>query len=59
MKAIVDDTKDKTLCALRKEGYIYTNVEGFKKLIKSSKFFCRNCGRSAVNSTNLCNPEEL
>ena len=50
---------EKTLCALQEEGFIESNTETFKKLIQPAKFFCKNCGRSAVNDYNLCNPEEL
>ena len=55
----MEDDKDKTLCALQEEGYINDNLEGFKQLIQPAQFFCKNCGRSAVNSVNLCNPEKL
>jgi hypothetical protein len=43
-------SEDKTLCALQEEGY---------KLIQPARFFCKNCGRSAVSQDNLCNPEKL
>jgi len=52
-------TEDKTLCALQEEGYIQTNTKEFVKLINPASFFCKNCGRSAVNENNLCNPEKL
>ena len=55
----MDDVKEKTLCGLQEEGYIESHVEDFKKLIQPAKFFCGNCGRSAVNSANLCNPQDL
>ena len=51
--------EDKTLCQLQEDGYIETNTEDFIKLIKPANHFCKNCGRSAVNSENLCNPEKL
>ena len=51
--------EDKTLCALQEEGYIEKNMEDFIKLIKPAQHFCKNCGRSAVNENNLCNPENL
>ncbi len=51
--------EEKTLCALQEEGYIASNTEDFKNLIQPARFFCKNCGRSAVNSENLCNPEDL
>ena len=55
----MSNTEDKTLCALQEEGYIQTNTDEFVKLISPAKFFCKNCGRSAVGENNLCNPEEL
>ena len=55
----MSDASEKTLCALQEEGYIESNTEDYKKIINPAKFFCKNCGRSAVNSKNLCNPEEL
>jgi len=30
-----------------------------KQLIKDSRYLCRACGRSAVNSQNLCSPKKL
>ncbi len=55
----MSDTNEKTLCALQEEKYIQTNTEDFVKLISPAKFFCKNCGRSAVGENNLCNPEKL
>ena len=55
----MSDTEDKTLCALQEEGFIDSLVEEYKLLIQPSHYFCRNCGRSAVGSANLCNPEKL
>ena len=51
--------EDKTLCALQEEGYIESHTEEFKKLIQPARFYCQNCGRSAVRDINLCNPKEL
>ena len=53
------NVEDKTLCALQEEGYIESNTEDFIKLIQPARFFCKNCGRSAVRSENLFNPENL
>ena len=55
----MSDDKIKTLCALQEEGYIESHTEDFKKLIQPARFFCENCGRSAVRPDNLCNPEDL
>jgi hypothetical protein len=53
-----DDT-EKTLCALQEEGFIESNPEVFVKLIQPARFYCGNCGRSAVAEKNLCNPQSL
>jgi hypothetical protein len=55
----MSEAKDKTLCSLQEEGYIESNTEEFIRLINPARHFCKNCGRSAVNDSNLCNPEEL
>jgi len=55
----MSNVEDKTLCALQEEGYIESHTEEFKKLIQPARFFCKNYGRSAVRSENLCNPENL
>ena len=55
----MSDTSEKTLCALQEDGFIESNTKEFIKLIRPAEYFCKNCGRSAVNSKNLCNPEEL
>ena len=30
-----------------------------KELVKDSKFFCKNCGRTAHIANNLCNPSKI
>jgi Fe2+ or Zn2+ uptake regulation protein len=55
----MSSVKDKTLCTLQEEGFIESHTDEFKKLIQPAHFFCKNCGRSAVNEKNLCNPENL
>ena len=55
----MSDTDEKTLCALQEEGYIESHPEEFIKLIRNARHYCKNCGRSAVSSSNLCNPEKL
>ncbi|MGD8292345.1 MAG: hypothetical protein PVF37_11615 [Desulfobacterales bacterium] len=55
----MSNTEEKTLCALQEEGYIQSNTEDFIKLIQPARYFCQNCGRSAVKSENLCNPHKL
>lgn len=55
----MNDTTEKTLCALQEEGFIESETNAFKKLIQPAAYFCRNCGRSAVSDKNLCKPEKL
>jgi hypothetical protein len=56
--AMSDDT-EKTLCALKEEGFIESHPDAFVKLIQPARHYCMNCGRSAVAEKNLCNPEKL
>lgn len=51
--------EEKTLCALVEDKYIETHTEHFLTLIRPARHFCKNCGRSAVEQKNLCNPEAL
>ena len=55
----MSDDKNKTLCALSEEGFIDKHPKTFKKLIQPAKYYCQNCGRSAVKAQNLCNPEKI
>ena len=52
-------TDDKTLCALVEEKYHESHTSDFINLIQPARHFCKNCGRSAMNQKNLCNPEAL
>jgi len=47
------------LCLLQTVGYLKTNLNDFKKLVKDGKFICKGCGRVAANEKNLCAPEKL
>jgi hypothetical protein len=47
------------LCLLQNVGYLKTNLNDFKKLVKDGKFICKGCGRVAANEKNLCAPEKL
>lgn len=35
------------------------DLDRVKKLIKDPKYFCKNCGRSAHEKINLCNPAKI
>lgn len=50
---------DKHLCYLINLRFQETSPEDYKTLIKNAQFFCLNCGRSAADSKNLCNPVKL
>ena len=43
------------LCVLASEG----KFEDIKKIVKSPRFVCFNCGRVADSDKNLCNPMPL
>jgi len=47
------------LCLLQNVGYLQSNLEEYKKLVKNAKFICKNCGRVAASDNNLCAPEKL
>ncbi len=47
------------LCLLQNVGYLNSNLEQYKKLVKEGKYVCQNCGRVAANEKNLCAPEKL
>lgn len=50
---------DQHLCYLQNLGYVESNLEDYKTLVKDPKFVCKNCGRTAANEKNLCNPDKL
>jgi hypothetical protein len=47
------------LCYLQNVGYVESELEAYKKLVRQPKYVCKNCGRAAANETNLCKPEKL
>ena len=50
---------EKHLCYLENVGYVKTNLEEYKKLVKEAKFVCKQCGRAAAAEENICYPEKL
>ena len=50
---------DKHLCYLQNMGYVESNLEDYKTLVRSPNYVCGNCGRAAANEKNLCKPESL
>jgi hypothetical protein len=47
------------LCLLQNTGYLNSNLEEYKKLVRNPKAVCKNCGRSAASEKNVCAPEKL
>ena len=47
------------LCYLQNIGFIESNREEYKTLVRNAKHVCTNCGRSAADEKNLCKPEKL
>ncbi len=35
------------------------DLERVKKLVRDTQYYCKNCGRSAHDKENLCNPSKL
>ena len=50
---------EKHLCLLQNTGYLETNLEEYKSLVRSPSYVCKSCGRTAVSDKNLCKPEKL
>ena len=47
------------LCYLQNIGYVESNLEDFKELVKGPKHICKKCGRAAASEKNLCMPDKL
>jgi hypothetical protein len=47
------------LCFKQNVGYLKSNLEDYKKLVRNGKFVCKNCGRVAAKEESLCAPEKL
>lgn len=47
------------LCVAKSVGYLKTNLDDYKKLVKNPKYVCKECGRVAASDKNLCDPEPL
>jgi hypothetical protein len=50
---------ERHLCLLQNTGYLDTNMEDYKELVRNPQFVCKACGRTAANEKNLCAPEKL
>jgi hypothetical protein len=49
----------KSLCKLVNEGFIAERFREYRKLVRYSRYVCRDCGRTARKKANLCNPKPL
>jgi hypothetical protein len=47
------------LCYLQNLGYVESNLEDYKKLVRNPQYVCKNCGRAAAHEINLCKPDKL
>jgi hypothetical protein len=47
------------LCYLQNLGYVQSNLEEYKELVRDAKHVCKNCGRTAAKENSLCKPEKL
>ena len=47
------------LCYLQNVGYVESNFDEYKKLVKNPQFVCKNCGRAAASDKNLCKADKL
>ena len=56
---IPQDAEEMHLCYLGEEGYQAQHSKIFKKLSSYPRFMCKNCGRIAHDSKNLCTPEKI
>ncbi len=50
---------EKHLCYLHNLGYVKSNFNDYKQLIRNPEFVCKGCGRVAGSEYNLCTPEKF
>ena len=50
---------DKHLCYLQNVGFVESNLDDYKDLVKNPQYVCKGCGRVAASDRNLCKPERL
>ena len=56
---IMNDDKQKTLCAYVEEELQVKDPQTYIAFIKPATHYCEGCGRSAVSAENLCKPQKL
>jgi hypothetical protein len=47
------------LCFLHNMGYVQSNLEDYKTIVRDANFVCKGCGRTAASDKNLCDPDKL
>ena len=47
------------LCHLMYEGFHFSSPQEYKEIVQYAQFRCQNCGRTAKNNSQLCNPVSL
>ena len=47
------------LCFLMYEGYHFDHPGEYKQIVQDAQFRCQNCGRTAHQSNQVCNPVPL
>ncbi len=50
---------EKHLCYLNNIGFQLSEPNAYKSLVKNGKYYCRVCGRVALNKKSLCKPAKL
>ena len=50
---------DKHLCYLTNIGFQFSEPKTYKSLVKDGRYYCRICGRVALDDKNLCKPAKL
>lgn len=51
--------RKKHLCYLHNIGYLSSNLEDWKNLVRAPKFVCKSCSRAAESGESLCDPDTL
>ena len=51
--------QEDSLCDLVNSGFADERFKEYRKLVRYSKWVCKDCGRTARKRVNLCNPKRL
>lgn len=47
------------LCYLQNLGYVESNLDDYKELVRNPRYICKKCGRAAASEKNLCSADKL